>query len=43
MASSRAAATCPGLNSVIKGVVYRGSEHDIEVVGIAAAGEASPM
>jgi 6-phosphofructokinase 1 len=24
----------PGLNSVIKGVVYRGSEHDIEVVGI---------
>lgn len=24
----------PGLNSVIKGVVYRGGEHDIEVVGI---------
>jgi ATP-dependent phosphofructokinase / diphosphate-dependent phosphofructokinase len=24
----------PGLNSVIKGVVYRGSDHDIEVVGI---------
>jgi 6-phosphofructokinase 1 len=24
----------PGLNSVIKSVVYRGSEHDIEVVGI---------
>src|SRR6266498_5717269 len=24
----------PGLNSVIKGVVYRSSEHDCEVVGI---------
>lgn len=24
----------PGLNSVIKGVVYRGGEHDLEVVGI---------
>ena len=24
----------PGLNSVIKSAVYRGSEHDIEVIGI---------
>src|SRR5271156_1874912 len=29
----------PGLNSVIKGVVYRGTENDCEVVGIRRGGE----
>ena len=30
----------PGLNSVIKSVVYRGSENDVEVVGIRRGWEA---
>jgi ATP-dependent phosphofructokinase / diphosphate-dependent phosphofructokinase len=30
----------PGLNSVIKSVVYRGAEHDIEVVGLRRGWEA---
>jgi hypothetical protein len=32
----------PGLNSVIKTVVYRGSEIGCEVIGIRAAGKVSP-
>ncbi len=30
----------PGLNSVIKSVVYRGAEHDVEVVGLRRGWEA---
>ncbi|MFY9955021.1 6-phosphofructokinase [Bradyrhizobium sp.] len=31
----------PGLNAVIKSVTYRGSENDIEVVGLRRGWEAS--